>query len=210
MIIAFVFQMNLFLYSQGKDELLKQFDRAREAYNTGLYANTRNRVERIIAILNEKDMDRKQIMGACFLMLGAIYEKEEKNRLAEENYRKAIKVYGVDTVTGVDFSLLPVYKRVKEIVGIENRFESAKSDYSKGTEEKYTAAAEKLKALEKVLNVNIPEEKIFLGKVFLLLAGVYERLHWREIAVPTVKKRARRLKKSAKVYYRKARKILAP
>lgn len=112
---AFLFQVNISsnLHAQSKEELDKQFDRARQRYIDGLYVNARARIERLISII-EKRPDQKELLGQCCLLLGAIYEKEGEARLAEENYRKA-KEYGIKTIKDVDFGGLPLYKKITGI-----------------------------------------------------------------------------------------------
>jgi hypothetical protein len=74
--------------------------------------NAKTRIERIINIIIEKNIPRSDILGGCYLLLGAIYEKEDKNILAEENYQKAKETYGIMLVEGVDLDSLPLYRKV--------------------------------------------------------------------------------------------------
>jgi hypothetical protein len=116
-IAVFLFQVNISsnLYAQSREELDKQFDRAKQRYIDGLYVNARARIERLISIITEKMVDRKEILGQCYLLLGAIYEKEDKTGLAEENYRKA-KEYGSITIEGINLANLPLYKKIAGII----------------------------------------------------------------------------------------------
>jgi hypothetical protein len=111
-IIAFIFQIDLFLCPQSQDELARKFHKARNAYINGQYISSRNSIERIIGIIKEKGLERKEILGECYLLLGAIYEKEDKPILAEENYRKAKKEYGTQSVKGVNLEDLEIYRRI--------------------------------------------------------------------------------------------------
>jgi hypothetical protein len=111
-IAAFLFQMNICLFAQSEGEIVRQFQRAKERYLNGQYVNAKTRIERIISIIIEKDIPRGDILGGCYLLLGAIYEKEDKSILAEENYQKAKETYGIMLVEGVDLDSLPLYKKV--------------------------------------------------------------------------------------------------
>jgi len=109
---AFLFQMNICLLAQSEGEIVRQFQRAKERYLNGQYVNAKTRIERIISIIIEKDIPRSDILGGCYLLLGAIYEKEDKSILAEENYQKAKETYGIMLVEGVELDSLPLYKKV--------------------------------------------------------------------------------------------------
>jgi hypothetical protein len=111
-IAAFLSQMNICLLAQSEGEIVRQFQRAKDRYLNGQYVNAKTRIERIISIIIEKDIPRSDILGGCYLLLGAIYEKEDKNTLAEENYQKAKETYGILLVEGVDLDSLPLYKKV--------------------------------------------------------------------------------------------------
>jgi hypothetical protein len=109
---AFLFQMNVCLFAQSEGEIVRQFQRAKNRYVNGQYVNAKARIERIISIIIEKDISRNDILGGCYLLLGAIYEKEDKNILADENYQKAKETYGIMLVEGVDLDSLPLYRKV--------------------------------------------------------------------------------------------------
>jgi hypothetical protein len=115
---AFLFQVNISsnLYAQSREELDKQFHRAREQYNQKQYVNAGARIERLISII-EKRPDQKELLGQCCLLLGAIYEKEGEIGLAEENYRKA-KEYGIKRIDGINFGDLPLYKKIAGIIEV--------------------------------------------------------------------------------------------
>jgi len=111
-IAAFFSQMNLCLHAQSEGEIVRQFQRAKERYLNGQYVNAKTRIERIISIIIEKDIPRGDILGGCYLLLGAIYEKEDKSTLAEENYQKAKETYGIMLVEGVDLDSLSLYRKI--------------------------------------------------------------------------------------------------
>jgi hypothetical protein len=109
---TFLFQMNLWLHAQSEGEIVRQFQKAKNRYLNGQYVNAKTRIERIISIIIEKDISRSDILGGCYLMLGAIYEKEGKPDLAEENYRKATGNCGIMKVEGVDLGSLNLYRKI--------------------------------------------------------------------------------------------------
>lgn len=110
--IAFVFQMNLFLHSQREDEIVRQFRVAKDSYMKGDFDNARRRIQRIIAIIIERQVEMREILRQCYLLMGAIYEKEKKPDLAEENYRKAREIEGRKLVDEVDLENLPIFRKI--------------------------------------------------------------------------------------------------
>lgn len=109
-IAAFALQMHIPLHPQVEAEIVKQFQRAKARYLNGQYDDARMRIERVIDIINEKNTYRKDILGMCYLLLGAIAEKQNKPLPAQENYLKARGVYGITLVDGVDLEGLSLYK----------------------------------------------------------------------------------------------------
>ena len=111
---AFLFHVNISsnLHAQSEEELVKQFHRARQRYINGQYINSKVRIERIISIILETNVDRNDILGQCYLLLGAIYEKEGKPILAKENYSKAKDKYNITSVEDVDLCSLPLYRKL--------------------------------------------------------------------------------------------------
>jgi hypothetical protein len=111
---AFLFHVNISsnLHGQSEEELVKQFHHARQRYINGQYINAKVRLERVISIILDTNVERDDILGQCYLLLGAIYEKEDKPMLAEENYRKAKDKYDITSVEGVDLCSLPLYRKL--------------------------------------------------------------------------------------------------
>lgn len=209
-IIAFVFhfQSNILLHPQDQsaDEISEQFTRAKEDFKVNL-ESSRMRFKRLIKNLNKESFlyysNRKKILGQCYLLLGAIDEREGKVDAAKENYQKAIVEYDTETVGGIDLSNLPIYKRTL----IEERFKKAKRNYIEGKEtgdkDKFETAKTILEGLEKELTAAKKEDKELLGKVYILLGAANEKLFGEK---PTRKQR-----KLLKYYYRKkARKLFPP
>jgi tetratricopeptide (TPR) repeat protein len=194
-IIAFILQSGGFLLPQAEDEILKQFLKALDGYVNGQYDNSKTRLTRLVDIIREKDLERKRVLGQCYLLLGAIFEKEGNAVDAEKNYRKALSECGIDAIEGIPLLDFPVYRKVKN----EYEYNKAKDEHNKM---QYNAALEILKRLAKGLDVNIEEEKEFLGKVYLLLGITYERSFGNKIT--------RDQKKLLKEYYQKARSLLPP
>ncbi|MCP5045905.1 MAG: hypothetical protein GY940_01950 [bacterium] len=126
--VAFLFQLNVTGYAQSEDDIVRQFHRARDGFANGQYMKTRQRIERIVGIIGVNRVDRKDILGMCYLLLGAIYEKESKPILAEENYLKARDTYGITLVDGVDLETLEIYRKILKGEG--------QPDPSQGTIEK--------------------------------------------------------------------------
>lgn len=118
-IIAFVFYGDILVYSQNRETIVEQFQKAKEEYKNGQYDNAKSRIERIIGTIKGQDQDKKDMFGACYLLRGVIYEKEGTASLAEVNYRKAKEEYGVESIDGVVLDGLSIYKRiVKGIIEI--------------------------------------------------------------------------------------------
>jgi len=113
-IIAFLFHMDVFLRAQSEDEIVSQFHRAKERYIKQEYSIALVRLQRLIGIIEEKNIDRKDILGMCHLLLGAIHEKETNEKLAEEHYRKAREIYGITLVDGVNLEELPLFRKTVE------------------------------------------------------------------------------------------------
>jgi len=111
-IAAILLQVNIYLHAQSVDEIINQFHKAKQRYINGQYISSKTRIERVIAIIIEKNVDRKDILGKCYLLLGAIYEKESKPLLAEENYQKAKDIYGIISVDGVNLDALNIYRKI--------------------------------------------------------------------------------------------------
>jgi hypothetical protein len=111
---TFLFQMHIWLHAQSEGEIVRQFQKAKNRYLNGQYVNAKTRIERVISIIIEKDISRSDILGGCYLLLGAIYEKEGKQYLAEENYRKATGDCGIMKVEGVDLGSLNLYRKIVE------------------------------------------------------------------------------------------------
>ncbi len=110
-IVTFLWQMDFMLLAQSNDEIQNQFQRAAESYKKGQKVNALKRLEGIVGIILEKNMELKEIMGRSFLLMGAIYEKDSVNDLAVENYKKAVDECHVTQVPGIDLNSLPLYKK---------------------------------------------------------------------------------------------------
>jgi len=159
-IIAFVFYGDLFVYSQSGGDIVNQFQTAKEEYNKGQYVNAKNRIERIIGTIKGQDQDKKDMFGVCYLILGAIYEKEGTTSLAEENYHKATE-YGVESIAGVDLNGLPMYRIVVK-----------RDEYNNGQYDNSKASLEQVIGTIKERNL---DAKKILGKCYLLLGAIYEK-----------------------------------
>ncbi len=175
-IVAFVFQFDFFSYSQAGGDIEMQFLKAKKEYNEGKYENIKIRLERIIADINDNriESERKDMMGKCHLLLGAVYEKENKPTNAEENYLKAKNNYGIDSIEGVFFDDLPIYKQVvKGEIDIDRLFENAMEDYKSDQNKNSTEKIEQI--IDFIKNKNL-DRKDMLGKCHLLLGAIYEKV----------------------------------
>lgn len=183
-------------------EIGENFEQAKNEFISRAYESSKKKLEKIIDDLTSNHIDRKDLFGRCYLLLGAVYDKEGKINLAKKSYLQAMDQYGIVSIEGVDLQRFPTYKDVlKEISHVE-AFEKAANDYRAGKEnrERYEMAETRLKGLEKKLNVHIEEEKILLGKVYLVLGAASEQLSGKKIS--------REQKELLKNYYQKAKEIL--
>lgn len=108
--LLFVFQAELFLNAQGSSELNAQFNRACSLYRNGQYDMALKRLERIVGVIQERELNHKYILGQCYLLLGAINEKEDKPKLAVEYYKRARDECHVIGIDCVDISDLNLYR----------------------------------------------------------------------------------------------------
>lgn len=172
-IIAFVCQFHgdVFLHAQGSDELLELFNIAKNAYINGQYDDSKDKLELVIGVINEEGQGRKDILGQCYLLLGAIYEKEEKGTLARENYRRAKKVCGVETVKGVNLNELTIYLEVMGSIRIQESFENSRKAYLDG---RYVIARGILeKLIGDIIKGNFDRD--ILRKSYLYMGAIYEK-----------------------------------
>lgn len=140
-IIAFLFHLDVLLFSQSEDEIVSQFHRTKAIYIQGQHNGALVRLQRLIGIIEEKGIDRKDILGKCHLLLGAIFEKKAEPDRAEEHYRKARETYGITLVDGVDLEALPLYRKT-----VEGEGQLSQPDQStKGTIEKAGSKKKKKK-----------------------------------------------------------------
>ncbi|MCU0288526.1 MAG: Ig-like domain-containing protein [Acidobacteria bacterium] len=171
-IFAFVFQADLFLFTQEDDDVNNQFELTKSQYINGQYGELKGRLERLLGTIFEKHLEeeKKDILGACYLLLGAIYEKEGGASLAEENYGKA-KEYGVESIDGLDLNVLPMYRIV--IKGdIDTPFQKAVDEYNNGQYDNSKTSIEQVIGF--ITKYNLDKKK-FLGKCYLLLGAIYEK-----------------------------------
>ncbi|MCX6584566.1 MAG: Ig-like domain-containing protein [Candidatus Aminicenantes bacterium] len=132
-LIAFAFYSDIFVYSQSGGDIVNQFQMAKEEYQKGQYVSAKTRVERIIGTIKGQGQDKKDILGSCYLLLGAIYEENGEQLLAEENYRRAKEEYGVESIEGAALENLIVYKKIikgeRIIVGEGKKPETKKKKF---------------------------------------------------------------------------------
>jgi hypothetical protein len=109
-VVAFIFniQGGILLYSQEKDIWEEQLDKAKQEYKEVKYPEAIQRIDVIIRY----NQDRKDLLGKCYLLLGAVYEKQGDSKNAEVNYSKAKEEYGIETIEGVDLENLDLYRQI--------------------------------------------------------------------------------------------------
>jgi hypothetical protein len=184
-----------------KEVINKKFEKARDGYNNKQYTNLKDTLKKIIRIITKSDLDMKDTLGKCFILLGAIDEKEGKIDAAKENYQKAIVEHNVETIDEVeDLNVLPIYKKSLK----EGIFEKARQYYLKGKEkedgDEFESAKGFLIRLERELDAI--KDKELLGKVCILLGATHEKLAGEKIDQIE--------KASLKRYYKKAKKLFPP
>jgi len=171
-IIAFVFQFQseLLIPQEPGGDLERHFNKARNYYIVPDYVNARKWVERAINVTSGSSLSssQKDILGKCYLLLGAVDEIEGKEDAAKGNYHAAIVEYDIEKIDGIDLTHLPIYNRSLK----EGRFEKARRYYLR---DQLTRAKEILEILKKELEPLKNEDRKLLGKVYLLLGAVFER-----------------------------------
>jgi hypothetical protein len=109
-VIAFFFniQVGILLHSQEADIWEEQLEKAKQAYIVGKYPESIQTIERII----KYNKNRKDLLGKCHLLLGAVHEKQGNEELAKINYRKAKDEYDIESIEGTDLENLEIYRRI--------------------------------------------------------------------------------------------------
>jgi hypothetical protein len=141
MVIAFIcnIQGGISLHSQELDDLEKQFNKAKQAYIEEKYSESIQRIERITDYIKE-NKERKDLLGKCHLLLGAIYEKQGDGKKAEENYLIA-KNDGIKSIDGIDLENLEIYRKI--VKGEEKPTEEKLPKVIEKTKEKSVQAKKK-------------------------------------------------------------------
>jgi formylglycine-generating enzyme required for sulfatase activity len=117
-IAVFCLQMNLMSWPQRENDIIKQFQKAKNMFLSGEYLDSKKRIEVIIDIIDEKRVEMNTVLGKCYLLLGAIYERENNPQLAEENYRKAREIYETIFLEDVEMKDLPIYQKIMKGEGL--------------------------------------------------------------------------------------------
>ncbi len=111
-IVTFLFQIDVFLYTQRGDDIEEQFRKIKESYLKEQQVGAQRRIERLMVIIDEKKFGMQKILGMCHLLLGAIYERKGELERAKENYLKAKDDYDTTKVDGVDLDSLELYRNI--------------------------------------------------------------------------------------------------
>lgn len=113
---AFLFQADLFLNArpQSKDEIESQFNQAKDSFIRGLNQSATTRLERLIKTIKDFGIERNDLLGQCYLLLGAISEKKNELNMAEDYYLRAKDIYHITKVDGLDLAAqdLELYKEI--------------------------------------------------------------------------------------------------
>lgn len=110
LIVAFLVYSEAFLFPQSREDFETQFQTAMEQYKKEQYISALGRLERLIGVIGEKQLELKDIIGKCHLLLGAIYEKQKQKEEAERNYKLA-KEKNISTIETLKFDKLKLYKK---------------------------------------------------------------------------------------------------
>ncbi len=113
-IFAFLSQDGMFLFSQSRSDIEKQFIQAKTEYSKGMYGRARRRLERLtekIKVLGETTGD-KELKGQFFLLLGAACEQTGSEESRTEYYYEQAKENGAGTIAGINIEYLVVYNRI--------------------------------------------------------------------------------------------------
>jgi serine/threonine protein kinase len=173
---------------QINDEFIMQFKIAMSEYNKGQFDSSERRLIRLIPLIIYKDFSeaekKEEILGKCYLLIGAIYEKKKNESQAEENYRKAKDVYGIQSINGIKMDNLNIFKMVfKKEKTIEhpvqkidqaqpedyNPMEESRKLYQEGD---YEGSIKILSDFSSKLRTMV-EQKKNVSEAFYLLAKIY-------------------------------------
>jgi hypothetical protein len=109
-VFVFQFQSTILLYSQDQ-ELEQIFTGFNDAKNKEELHILINLINRKIEYFNSQYPGRKDLLGKCYLLLGAVYEKLGDDQNAVTNYRKAKEEYKTETIDGIDLENLEIYRK---------------------------------------------------------------------------------------------------
>jgi len=111
LIVVFILQIDGIIFSQSQDEIVRRFYSAVNSYTSGLLEDASGRLERLIDIIESKQVDRKDILGQSYLLLGAICEEQSRETEAETFYLKA-KDLGIIKVSDVPLDKFKLYRKI--------------------------------------------------------------------------------------------------
>ncbi len=155
----FLFAVGVPFFAQTEDEVVRQFRLACTDYGGGKYDYAARRLNRLIGIITEKEINRRDILGGCYLLLGAVHEKNNRPQQAAPLYRKARETYGITLVEGIDLEPLSLYRKI-----VKGEQEPAPQPSSAGTIEKVA-----LKKRKKFPWLWVAGGTVLVGTVLVLL-----------------------------------------
>lgn len=110
LIMTFLSYTDAFLFPQSREDFETQFQTAKDQYKKEQYISALGRLERLVGVIGDKQLELKDILGRCHLLLAAIYEKQKQKDEAERNYKLA-KEKNVSTIDELKFEKLKLYKK---------------------------------------------------------------------------------------------------
>jgi len=116
LVFILVFQWPVSQFSQNEEEVKKQYEKAKEKYIEGEYFDARQRLERLLTVINDKNILKDSLYGKCSLLLGAICEKLGDLSMAEGYYREAMEKYNTSWIEDIVLTDLKVYQKIRNIV----------------------------------------------------------------------------------------------
>ena len=142
---AFLVQSDILLHSQQEHEFEEKFNAVKEFYKKSInkkinYDESKNELENIIDSMKKSDSSWKEILGGCYLLLGAICEKQGEEKCAKENYSmaKQLGITKIDDIPEIDGEGSDDFKLYSKIVlGKETTSKTFEKVKVPGTKKKF-------------------------------------------------------------------------
>lgn len=116
LVFLFVFQADCFLRAQTIDDFTKEIARVILSIKKGgdLFG-ARLRLERLIQMFDEREIESPELRGKSHLLLGVISEKEKKEEDSRNHYAKA-KQLNIAAVEGLNLVEYSIYREVFNVI----------------------------------------------------------------------------------------------